>query len=229
MKKSRILPLLALAVLAHGARAATLIGDGHADIGIGYKGGAFDLHIHQEEPTETEYEPDEAVFLVGPGAALTSPGGAFSFLGAAGSTAWVLGTSPVAGLPFIGWGTEELESAEWLGSISLSLTAVNGPGAFSVWEIGAFGTPTVKMSSADGIGASDTLQLLPGSHAHYFIGFTQPGLYEVSLQASGTHATDGPILSGASTYSFQVVPEPSTWALLGLGAGALLFAARRRS
>ncbi len=229
MKKQLIIALAAASTLT--AQAQTYIGSGHVDIGIGYKPSGFDLHVHQEDPFEMEYEPDEVVFLIGNAAATVSPGGAYSgFLGAAGSPIWVLPTSEVANLPFIGFGTEELEASDWLGNITLSLASVSGPGSFSLWNVDSFGAPTLFMSSAEGAGAPNSLSLISGSHAHYNLGFTAPGTYEVSFTASGTHATDGAILSGPATYTFEVVPEPSTWALLGLGTVALgwMVANRRR-
>ncbi len=223
--------IIALATSTLAAQAQTYIGSDHVDIGIGYKPSGFDLHVHQEDPIDMEYEPGEVVFLIGNAAATVSPGGAYSgFLGSAGTPIWVLPTSEVANLPFIGFGTEELDSADWLGNITLSLASVSGPGNFSLWSVDSFGSPTVFMSSTDGSAAPDTLSLIPGSHAHYNLGFTAPGTYEVSFAASGTHAIDGAILSGPATYTFEVVPEPSTWALLGLGTAALgwMVANRRR-
>jgi surface-anchored protein len=225
--KNTLIASIALAA-AVGAHAQTYIGDGHVDIGIGYEASEFDLHVHQEFPIEAEYAPDEAIFLVGSAGSVTSPGGAFAgVLGPAGAPAWVIPSSQVAGLPFLGFGSEELTDTDWLGNISLKLTAVNGPGAFSIWSVGSFGAPTVLASSADGLTPNDQLSLIPGSHGHFNLGFTQPGTYEVTFEAAGVHATDGAKLSTPATYRFEVVPEPSTWALLGLGTAALLFGARR--
>lgn len=229
MKARLIIALAAASTLT--AQAQTHIGSGHVDIGIGYNAGAFDLHVHQEEPVDMEYEPGEVVFLIGNAAAAVSPGGAYSgFLGAAGSPIWVLPTAEVANLPFLGFGTEELEASEWLGNITLSLASVSGPGSFSLWNVDSFGAPTLFMSSAEGAGSPNSLSLIPGSHGHSNLGFTALGTYELSFTASGTHVTDGAILSGPATYTFEVVPEPSTWALLGLGTVAFgwMVANRRR-
>ena len=54
------------------------------------------------------------------------------------------------------------------------------------------------------------------------------GLYEITLVATGNDGA--PVGGKPATYAFNVVPEPSTYALLGLGAGALaLLRWRQRS
>lgn len=227
MNKNIIVPTL-IVITSLAVQAQVPIATDHVDIGIGYELGAFDLHIHQESPVETEYAPDEAFFVLGSAAASTSPGGAYTgFLGAAGSPVWILPSVEHPELPYLGFGTEELDATDWLGNIDLTLTAVNGPGGFSLWSVNAFGIPNLRMGTSDGIDASDRLSLVPGSHGHFNLGFTAPGTYEVTVQATGTHATDGLRTSDPATYRFEVVPEPSTWAMLVLGTGALLFFARR--
>lgn len=220
----KTLSITATLTVAATLQAQTFLSNGHVDIGIGYEDKAFDLHVHQEEPLEQEFAPGEAVFAVGSAAASQSPGGAYSsFLGAAGTPLWVLPSSQNEQLPYLGFGTEELTAADWSGNISLSLKAVTGPGTFSVWGVSGFGAPELKMSSVDGISANDRLLLVPGSHGHFNVGFSAPGDYLVTLEASGNHLIDGLRTSDPATYRFQVVPEPSTWALAlsGLAAGAL--------
>jgi len=211
------------------AQSQTFISSGHVDIGIGYEDKAFDLHVHQEEPLDQEFAPGEAVFAVGPASAGVSPGGAYvSFLGAAGTPVWILPTTEKEQLPFLGFGTEELTAADWSGNITLSLKAISGPGTFSVWGVSGFGAPELKMSSVNGISADDRLLLVPGSHGHFNVGFSAPGDYRVTLEASGNHLIDGLRSSDPATYRFQVVPEPSTWALALTGVGVSALAFHRR-
>ena len=212
------------------AQSQTFISSGHVDIGIGYEDKAFDLHVHQEEPLDQEFAPGEAVFAVGPASAGVSPGGAYvSFLGAAGTPVWILPTAEKEQLPFLGFGTEELTAADWSGNITLSLKAISGPGTFSVWGVSGFGAPELKMSSVNGISADDRLLLVPGSHGHFNVGFSAPGDYRVTLEASGNHLIDGLRTSDPATYRFQVIPEPSTWALALTGVGFGAWVLRKRS
>ena len=227
MKLLLIVPALTLVIPAFSQ---TFIQSGHVDIGIGYEDKAFDLHVHQEEPVDQEFAPGEAVFAVGPASAGVSPGGAYvSFLGAAGTPVWILPTAEKEQLPFLGFGTEELTAADWSGNISLSLKAISGPGTFSVWGVSGFGAPELKMSSVNGIGADDRLLLVPGSHGHFNVGFSAPGDYLVTLEASGNHLIDGLRTSDPATYRFQVIPEPSTWALALTGVGFGSWVLRKRS
>ncbi len=226
MKLPLIVPALTLVIPAFSQ---TFIQSGHVDIGIGYEDKAFDLHVHQEEPLEQEFAPGEAVFAIGSAAAGVSPGGAFtSSLGASGTPVWVLPSTENSQLPFLGFGTEELTASEWSGNISLSLKAISGPGTFSVWGTSGFGAPELKISTVDGITAGDRLPLVPGSHGHFNVGFSAPGDYSVTLEASGTHLIDGFRTSDPATYRFQVIPEPSTWALALTGAGVGILALHRR-
>lgn len=220
---------LLASALALAARADVRMYNGHADIGVGYLDGHLDLHVHQELPEEAEYEPGEVTFVVGDAAKTLSPGGVFApALGSAGSPIWVLPTSPNPDLPFIGFGTEELSPADWLGNISLTLSGFSGPGNMAIWNIGSFGSPNLVVDSTRGTGPLNSMLLLPGNHAHYNIGFTQPGRYEVSFDAVGTHTPTQLAVTGSGTYRFEVVPEPSTYALMGLGAAAVLGSVRRR-
>jgi len=227
MKLLLIVPALTLVIPAFSQ---TFIQSGHVDIGIGYEDKAFDLHVHQEEPLDQEFAPGEAVFSIGSAAAGVSPGGAFtSFLGASGTPIWVLPSTENSQLPFLGFGTEELTAADWSGNITLSLKAVSGPGTFSIWGTSGFGAPELKMTTADGITAGDRLPLVPGSHGHFNVGFSAPGNYSVTLEASGTHLIDGFRTSDPATYRFQVIPEPSTWALALTGVGFGAWVLRKRS
>lgn len=223
--------IAAVLTFATTAFSQTFIPSGHVDIGFGYEVGVFDLHVHRAEPVDQEFKPGEAVFAIGPASAGVSPGGAFTgFLGAAGTPVWVLRTTENEQLPFLGFDTEELSASDWQGNISLSLKSVSGPGAFSVWGVGGFGAPDLKMSTVDGITAGDRLLLVPGSHGHFNVGFSAPGDYLVTLEASGTHLIDGPRTSDPATYRFQVVPEPSTWTLAVTGGlvGALALRSRNQ-
>lgn len=213
-------------------QAQTTLSNEHADIGIGYEDGAWDLHVH-DETNDIEYAPGDAILEVGAAAGATvSSNPLFSFLGSAGSPTWILPAVETPGLLFLGFGAEEVESGIFVGDrIDIHLRGVNGPGQFAVFAFdGATGDPQVFMNSGDGLGNGDMFLVPAGGHSDLNWAFSAPGTYTVSFEASGT-LVDGNAFttSGAVDYTFQVVPEPSTWALFGVSfAGFVLWRLRRR-
>ncbi|MFN7139459.1 MAG: choice-of-anchor M domain-containing protein [Limisphaerales bacterium] len=192
------------------ASAATL-SKGHADVGIAYEDGEWDLHVHDGE-RDKEYEPDDAVFRVNPGAQTAVPThSSFSFLGNPGEPVWILPAVEDHELLFLGLGTEEIEAGVFVGNqVRLTLKGVTGPGHFALYTIGGFGAPTVRMNSRDGISdAADFINLQTGSHGHANWAFSAPGTYKISFEASGT-LNDGNntfTSSGPVEYTFNVIAD----------------------
>ena len=215
---------LAFSQFAHGA----LWTAGHGDLGIGYEDGGLELHWHLGEGNEpvtlngttaplgaegAEYEPSE----INPVTNLTQNIGGTSY--------FVFPATENPTVPFIGFGTEELNTADWTGNLTLSLTGASGPGSFSLFNIDSFGVETTLMDSSDGFSTADSITLAPETHTHYTWAFSQLGTYALSFEVSGTHVSDG-FVTDSATYT--IVPEPSTAGLL-LGAAALaLMVVRRR-
>jgi surface-anchored protein len=221
----------AFAVCALPASAAVYT-SGHADFGIAYEEGDFYFHFHAEGATvdgtdveEAEYDIPDVTVLVPLGASVVLPID-FPALGATtGETIWVLPEVQDPTLPFLGLATAELEGGEW-GNITFSLGTVTSPsgnGDFALWQSGPFGEVLLRMSTADP--AADVVTMPTGSHAHYNWGFTEPGVWQVEITVSGTHIDDG-FMSSTETLTFNVVPEPASVLMGGLGMLGLL--ARRR-
>jgi len=159
-------------------------------------------------------------------------GAQWSFLGAAGSSAWILPQTHNENLLFLGLGTEELATGIFTSDqVTLSLKSVEGPGAFVMYQTDMFGTPSVFMSSSDGITGADSIVLSAGAHRHVNWAFTEPGVYEIAFEASGTLAEGNAFTSsGNVTYTFEVttVPEPGSLALVSLGLVGILWRNRTR-
>lgn len=227
MKKTWVLLTCAL---ASTARADVRVASGHADIGLGYAAGGLELRVHQLLPIEARRAPGEVTFVVGDAAKAESYGGVFTpAFGIAGTPVWNLPATQNPDLPFVGFGTSDLRPSDWGGNIQLTLTGFSGPGNMVIWNPGWFGSPNVPIDSTRGTGPLNTLLLLPGNHTHYNIGFSQPGTYAVTFEAMGTYTPTKLIAMGAGTYRFEVVPEPSTYALMAVGGGVLLWSVRRRA
>lgn len=240
---------IVLSLLSLSAAKGAIYTTGHGDIGIAYEAGEFDLHVHLHSGAvvdgvtlgaDAEYETGDLYVYV-PNPSISRPGSsAFDPIGiTAGQPLWLIPAVQDPDKPFFGVGAEELTAAEWTGNIQLKLTAISGSGAdaggeISLWNNDTFGSPNFYWSSVDGLSIADTLSVIPGSHAHYNIAFTQPGIYDVTVEATGTNVDDG-LIFGTATYQFAVaatpVPEPTTgfWGLTALGlAGARRFRNTRR-
>jgi surface-anchored protein len=235
MNSSSLKTLMAAATVGAAVlnlNAQTYLWQGHTDVGVNYEAGAWDLHVHAES-LGLEFQPSDAVLGVNIAAAGTTvpSGTAWSFLGTAGSSVWILPQSQKPSLLFLGFGAEEMPSGLFTDDeVTLSLQSVNGTGSFAVYTTDMFGTPTVYMNSADGVSTSDAITLTAGEHTHVNWAFTEPGVYEVTFEATGTLA-DGNVFtsSGNVTYTFDVaaVPEPGSVSLLALGGLSLLVFSRR--
>jgi surface-anchored protein len=231
MKKLTI-SSVALLVLGFApvALAQTNISSGHWDI-------AAHEHLHAGE---TELELELHNHDLGGGAPLEGSTITYNFGTNAKSNVtigandlgdlWVSPASEVdadaAGMPFIGFSAEEL-LAPFTGPVTFTMTGFvytgSGAGNFYMFE----GTDLFFDSTA-GPGSYGSFSVGAGTHGHGEFGFSDAGLYEITLVASGNNGE--PVNGAPATFTFDVVPEPSTYALLGLGAGALaLMRWRKRS
>lgn len=219
---------LAFSQLAHGA----LWTAGHGDLGIGYEQeGGLELHWHLGGG-------NEPVTLNGTTVLLGANGDEFAPIeinpvtnltqNIGGTSYFVFPATENPTVPFIGFGTEELNPADWTGNLTLKLTGASGPGSFFLFGTGALGGVSTLMDSSDGFSTVDSITLVPDDHAHYTWAFSQTGSYDLTFQVTGDHVSAG-AQSASATYGFSVVPvpEPSTAGLL-LGAAALALTVVRR-
>ena len=223
------------------AQAASTWTTGHGDIGVHYELGQMHLHMHLHAGAvvdgstlgvDTEFEPGD-IFTAVPAAAhiLRPSNPALNPTGvSSGLPIWILPITANPALPFLGWGTEELSASEWLSDIRFTLVDVvspSGNGFFSVYTPDGFGGLNFNMTSFGGIDGTDFAEQAAETHNHRFVTFSETGLWEVKLKASGTHTTDGFIESGVESFFFQVTPEPSKALFAGMGLSAVLFRRRR--
>jgi surface-anchored protein len=164
------------------------------------------------------------------------PGNGYNFTGSqydalgvpVGSPLWVL--SPTGadadhyGTPFLGWATEEGFTGESFGNITFTPTSFTAPagGTMAVYE---GSTQLWVLEDGDTSFTGDSFSVPAEGHVHRTVFFTEPGIYQVGIQAAGLNGATQ--VSGSGVYTFQVVPEPSTLALAALAAAAALPLARR--
>ncbi|MDR7277543.1 choice-of-anchor M domain-containing protein [Catenuloplanes atrovinosus] len=186
-------------LLASPAQAAPVtLTAGHVDVlDVDYAGGALTLDLRDGTgSTPVDRAPAEVTLAVPAAAKTTVPSGsAWSFLGTPGSTVWVLPQSQNPSLLFAGWDTT---GATGVSSLTFRLTGVSGPGRFSVYTTGSFGTPAKLFDSGDGL--PDSLAVAAGTHAHANWAFGAAGTYAVTFEVTGAGVPG----TATATYTFAV-------------------------
>jgi surface-anchored protein len=219
--------LLVSTTVAHAQ--SNVLSVGHTDIAVNYENNIWNLNIGYDVTGE-EFPAASVLLRVNPLAQTVVPNNpAFSFLGTAGSPVWILPQAEDPNLLFLGYGADGLPDGAFVGNqVQVTLRGITGPGQFAEFELDSFGNPIVFMNTRDGISAADHFDLTAGGDAHTAWAFSQPGRYTISLDASGTLANGNVFTaSGPVEFSFEVVPEPKIWGLLGLGSILVILARRR--
>lgn len=218
---------------------------------------AFELEVHVEQggvvngvpitnPAGQPYDPATIVievpatanlqrinnptgFWTGLAAGYNFTGSQYNALGVpVGANLWVL--SPTGadadhyGTPFLGWATEEGFAGESFGNVTFTPTSFSAP-AGATMAIYNGNAQEWVLQAGDTTFVGDSFSVPAESHVHRTIFFTEPGLYQVGIQAAGLNGATS--VSGSAVYSFQVVPEPASSALLAASAAGLLAGWRR--
>jgi len=196
------------ASLTTGAQGVTLLENEHADIGVEYEAetGKLLLHVHDEDH-DAEYEPADVALIVRESARRALPEG--TLFGNEGDPFWILPQSQEEESLLLGFSAEELPPEVFTGALQFSLLAAQGPGRFFAWQVDQGGSLDVRMNTADGIEASDTVFVSAGGHQHFNFGFTTNGIYRVTIQASARRAGEATnLVSEPATFEFRVLPLP---------------------
>lgn len=146
-------------------------------------------------------------------------------LGAAtGGSVWVIPQTQQSGI--LWFGTRAVIDSSLLrplagpdfgpGQLSLHLISVTGSGPdagghFSLYTTDAFGSPTFRFRTDNGIGEDDVIAPINAqSHTHYNWAFTEPGDYGITVEARATLRSTGEAISARETFHFQVLePVPT--------------------
>lgn len=157
-------------------------------------------------------------------------GSAYNALGVApGSNLWVLSFDAADaahyGTPFLGWATEEGFDGQSFGNVTFEPISFSAPagGTMAVYE---GSTQAWVLEAGDSTFVGDSFSVPSGGHVHRTLFFTEPGIYQVGIQAAGLNGATQ--VSGSGVYTFQVVPEPSSLVLAALAAAAVVPLARLR-
>lgn len=249
LERSRLSTLLLVALATHNLAAPTARATvynytaGHADIGLAYDAGtgprfflqfggdaeatgltSEELVAGQPGGIVGEWSLASFVTVVPQSVQIPRPAGAeWNFLGtAAGDPVWIFSQQSQLGVPFLGFDTSKAGGGT--GTYTLSNVTVRPPnGEVSLFQLGGFGTPDAVYWSTAQVGV-DAVTVPAQTHVHYAFAFSQPGYYELPLVGTGSGFPG----QATGTLAFQVVPEPSTWALAAAGLAATALVSRRR-
>ncbi len=228
--------------LLMAADLGTFLTNGHLDIEISRADSAWQLELSSQTGTNVVKHPttDALIYAGTPATTVRPQSSAYNFTGVpAGGTLYVLPQQFSDSLPYLGVSAPGLGTSvdrynpatESKGRVSglarwskMSLVDVRhqnldgsaDDGAFSVWQVGAFGNVNVLMSSyndaiqngnangfdaTDGISTDDALWISSGGHEHYNYGFSKPGRYEVDVKLSAYFNDDGLSTPNSSGFS----------------------------
>lgn len=163
-----------------------------------------DEHDEHEHGAQLEWE--DVVILAGANTEFTLPAnGAFDFLGQPGERHYVLPQNPATGPAAPGFAIEVEPGIFTDDTLTVSLVEVAGPGGIIIYTLDGFGTASVYFDSNDGLDSRDAYSGQAESHQHMAWAFDQPGIYTLTLVASGTLQSDGNTLtSEPATLAFHV-------------------------
>ena len=192
-------------VTATAAHAVTVLSVGHVDVvDAEYENGELEIAVFDED-NEVEYDPADVVFKALPGSAVAVPDDpAYAFLGAPGSTVWVLPEVQDPDLLWPGIAAEEVESGVFVNdTLSLRILKVRGPNGLSVFRTGPAGEPIILADSEDGL--PDAIPLTAGLDEHANWAFEAPGTYRVTVRVTGRLAATGEVVrSDREVLTFKV-------------------------
>ncbi len=200
--------------------ATTTISSGHVDIfeaeyeNDGTNAPTIHLGVHAEQSVngvvvDKHYEPGDVLLEIGSAAYGSTAAFSPTIISLLGANAWIL--------------PADLDIAVSLGLIeagvakagfpagSVTFTMI-GAGPANPGKFGLFASDSSIRLSATGDAVGTSSFSITGSHLHYNWGFSAPGTYTFDLKA-----TFGALESAVETYTFNVIPEPSSGALLLIG------------
>lgn len=219
--------------VASVADAATVLSSGHTDIfeaEYELHDGVPELHlgVHSGEDPGTHYEPGDVILQVKNSAYASTSGLPIAITNILGANAWILPADleQAAALGVLEAGVKRVGFPDNSAVTYTMLSAgASNPGNFALYSA----SNALRLSANGSTVGTNSFSLTTTGHVHYNWGFSAPGIYEFTMQASYTDPVEGLLQSPAEVYTFQVVPEPSTWAMAGTAAiGVILLGRRRR-
>ncbi len=166
--------------------ACEIIVDGHVDIGPRFVDGAWTAQLRDDRASASVWRDLDDVVLRVPDAALFPiPEGDYGFLGETGEEIYMLPQVQASGIVWPGWNTQDPSVIDGVpGAVDWNLTAVDGPGAFTLFLTGSFGGVEVLFDSSEAL--PQTVTVPRNTHAHGNWTFAEPGVYRLTVEFTAT-------------------------------------------
>jgi len=204
------------------ARATTTISSGHTDIfeveyeQVGTSKPTLHLGVHTDMG---HYEPADVLLEVGNDAYSSTAGFSSAITSLLGANAWILpdDLNLAANLGIIQAGVAK-DGFPALSSVTFTMVGAGAanPGNFAlIYSSSAIRLSATKSAVGTSVGTSSFS--IPTGHIHYNWGFSAPGIYTFDMKASYTDSLFGALESATETYTFNVIPEPSSSTMLLIG------------
>ncbi|MBM7824625.1 surface-anchored protein [Arcanobacterium pluranimalium] len=212
---------------------------GHFDVGTTFNGGGIAMSIKDDRSQPANWvAPNSLVFGVADTAKTNAPAG-IEFVAAAGSPIWLISSSQVQGVPWVGANTMHpslLQNTS--GNVTWTLNSVSGPGSLAVFESGNFG----KIVGRYWFGGSSSSNQMPSGivqeNGQYYrieyVGKTASGAdcqlspeQIAALLAEGKNVAESAMPGNLSKTGSTLVTTAITCAIV-LFAGVALVVYRRR-
>lgn len=195
---------------AAAATGKKVISDGHVDMGPQLSGDALTIKLKDDSTTPPTWrELADVTLKVTEKALIDVPSGAgYAFLGKPGDKVYLLPQSQQSGIVWPGWNTQHESVVKGTkGNVTWRLRKVSGPGRFTLFLTGSFGTPEVVFDSGGAL--PQQLGVAPNTHAHGNWAFTRAGVYRLTIDMAAT-TTAGRNLSDTRTLTFAVGDSTET-------------------
>jgi len=230
--KTKLMPWLLLGLLLalscyDVARATTTISSGHADIfevefdQVGANKPTLHLGVHTDAG---HFEPVDVLLEVGNAAYRSTAEFSPTITSLLRANAWILPADleVAASLGLIEAGVGKVGFPT--GSVTFTMVGAGpgNPGNFALFTAGS----SIRLSATGSEVGTSSFSITTG-HIHYNWGFSAPGTYNFDLKADYTDANFGVLESATETYTFNVIPEPSSSTLLLIGLVGWVTARKR--
>lgn len=179
--------------------------EGHFDFGAVLTNGVLSAQIKDDRTSPAVWKQTGALnFVLGDSARVKMPAG-MGHVAPAGSEVYLIGATQQAGVPWLGWNTQNSELVnQAAGEATMTLKSLEGPGKMSVFLSGNFGATGTTVFN----GVGDSFNVPMNTHQHGNWVFTAPGNYSATIEWS-VKLKDGSAKTAQGTLGFIVGDAPA--------------------